>query len=201
MVHERTKETKEPRRHTRFVYTLIFLLLSGVVYLLIFSGYFDINQLEISGYKDTKLIEEMTARGIGTGFLEKNILFINTTDLEKTIKDGSGARVVEVARRLPDKIYIRIEESVGVLVWNTVGESFFIDERGYVIEKNNNKDLPQVFDNANIPVTLGERVASPTLIKFIIDASNNFEPVVGQKIAKIIIYDILTDVHIKSVSG
>lgn len=201
MVHERTKEEKVPTGRGKLFPILGVLLLVGFVYLIIFSGVFRIKTVEVLGYSNPDLIQEIVAANTGSGLTANNILFIDKSDLAEVIKGDSGVRSVKIKRLLPDKIKIEVDESNGSIVWNAAGESFVIDDRGYVIEKYNNKDLPQVYDNANISISLGERVASPTFIKFIIDVSDNFEPVTGVKPDRIIIFDILSDVHIKSRAG
>ena len=84
---------------------------------------------------------------------------------------------------------------------DTEGESFEIDDRGYVVGKNEKNNLPKVYDLLNIRVSLGERVASPTFVNYIIRLSDNFEKITGVGIEKIIIYDILSDVRVKSKSS
>lgn len=83
-------------------------------------------------------------------------------------------------------------------MWNSKGDYFEIDERGYVIGSINNKDLPIVYDLLNIELSLGERVASPTFINYIVNLDDNFNRITGSEIDKIFIYDILSDVRVKS---
>ncbi|MDD3481266.1 MAG: FtsQ-type POTRA domain-containing protein, partial [Patescibacteria group bacterium] len=133
------------------------------------------------------------------GILNDNIFFFQGGELEKVIKEDSGVRSVVVKKRYPATIEIVVEEATPVIIWNTAGESFQVDERGYVIGGDNKEEnLPEVYDSLNIETGLGERVASPTIIKYILDVSANFETIVGQKFEKIIIYDIFSDIRIKS---
>ena len=201
VVYERTKDEKEPKRRPALIYIFILILMCGLAYLLFFSGALEIKNTEIQGYSKPEIIGEIADNYRQSTFMGNNILFINIRGLEKRILDSSRVKTVNITRGLPNTLKINIEESTGAIVWNTVGENFIIDDRGYVIEENNNINLPAVVDNANIEIGLGERVASPTFIKYIIDMWSNFELVTGHRIESIIILDIFSDVHVKSKSG
>ncbi|MBW6431775.1 cell division protein FtsQ/DivIB, partial [Patescibacteria group bacterium] len=105
---------------------------------------------------------------------------------------------ISILKLYPNSLKIEIEESTPVVIWSSKGENYEIDERGYVIGKNSDKNLPVINDLLNIEPNLGERVASPTFINYIINLGENFEPITGAKIDKIYIYDILSDVRVKS---
>lgn len=201
MVYERTREEHEPAKNPGLIYFFIIFLLGGFGYLIFFSGALKTKNIDVIGYSHPDIIREVVRNHQENSIFGDNILFFDSARLADVIKGDSGVRSVKVERALPNTLKIIIEESTGAVVWNTAGESFVIDERGYVIEKNNIEGLPQVFDNANIATALGERVASPTFINYIIDLYQNFEPVTGHKIAQIIILDIFSDVHVKSNSG
>ena len=200
-VHERTQPEREPFRFRGLIYIFLTIALGAIVYLLFFSGALNIRSVVIEGYSKPEDLQEIVDGYRATNLLGNNILFINLEKLDSLIKENKRIRSSTLKRAWPNTLKIVIEESSEAIVWNTVGENFVIDDRGYVLEKNNNETLPVVYDNANIPVSPGERVASPTFIKYITDIWSNFELVTGQQIDRIIIFDLLSDVHVKSKSS
>jgi cell division septal protein FtsQ len=202
VVHERTRQEKEEKLKYRFAPFFIFILFSGLVYLLFFSLAFDIKEIKVDGYSNPDLVEEIVEDYFGNHYLKKNIILFKSDGVIKAIKEDSGVRSVKVKKVYPKTLVFEIKESRPVILWNTKGENFEIDDRGYVVGNNKNDDnLPIVYDLLNLDLQLGERVASPTFINYIIKLDQNFELVTGSKIEKILIYDILSDVRVKSDSS
>lgn len=198
VVHERTKQEREEKTRFRFAPLLILILFGGLTYLLVFSAAFEIKDVEVVGYSNPTLIEEIVESHTSGGFLKNNIFFFDNDKLIDAIKGDSGVRGINISKIYSNSLKIEIEESTPVVIWSSKGENYEIDERGYVIGKNSDKTLPVINDLLNIEPTLGERVASPTFINYIIKLGENFEPITGAKIDKIYIYDILSDVRVKS---
>lgn len=200
LVYERTRVDKEPFRYGGLVIFAVLVLMGALGYLIFFSGSLDIKNVAIEGYSKPEDLQKIAQDFRDKEFLGNNILFIRSGALEERLQEDSRIVAAKVVRDWPNNIKIIITESKGALLWETKGEQFLIDERGYVIDKNINYSFPLVFDNSNIEVSPGERVASPTFIKYIKDLSQNFELVTGQAIEKIIIFDIFSEVHVKSKS-
>lgn len=201
LVYERTREEREPTRHPGIIIFIIILLFGGLGYLMFLSGIFNIKSLEIVGSSDQDKIRNIAVGQVEGNPLSRNLIFFRESVLEDSIESDRSIVDAEVTKVYPDKITIEVRESVSVISWNTMGENYVVDERGYIIEKIDNAELPAVYDNADIPVALGERVASPTFIKFIIDLSRDFKPITGHEIARITIFDIFSDIHVSSKSG
>ncbi len=201
VVHERTREDKEPRKLKKFFPILIFILVTILSYLLFISSAFKISNVEIMGYGNTSLIENMVKNQSQERFYSDNIFLFDSTRLEEIINEDSRIKSVSVVKKLPQTIKVEIVEAEGKLIWNTRGENYLVDGRGYVIANIDKLNYPVIYDSLNIKVSLGERVASPTFIKFILDVSANFESITGAKIDKIIVYDIFNDVRVKSVDS
>jgi cell division septal protein FtsQ len=201
VVHERTKQEREEKSRFRLAPFFILILFGGLTYLLLFSGAFEVKNVKVVGYSNPALIEEIVESHTSGAFLKNNIFFFDKDKLIDAIKGDSGIRGINISKIYPNSLKIEIEESTPVVIWNSKGENYEIDERGYVIGKNSDKEIPVVNDLLNIEPSLGERVASPTFINYIIKLDENFEPITGAKIDKIYIYDILSDVRVKSVDS
>lgn len=198
IVHERTREEKEPTSKAKFYIFLIIILLSTLAYLVFFSGIFNLNNINVEGYQNPERIEDLVKEVANDSLIPNNILFINKKYIESIVIGDSRIKSINIKTILPNKLSIEVKESKPEIIWATAGEKFLVDGGGYVTGNYNNENLITVFDGSNIPISLGERVASPTFIKFINDLSDNFEMIVGSKIVKITIFDIMSDVHVLS---
>ncbi|MBW6431884.1 FtsQ-type POTRA domain-containing protein, partial [Patescibacteria group bacterium] len=141
VVHERTKQEREEKVRFRFAPFLILILFGGLTYLLLFSSAFEISDVEVVGYSNPNLIEEIVESHTSGGFLKKNILFFDKDKLADVIKGDSGVRGISILKLYPNSLKIEIEESTPVVIWSSKGDNYEIDERGYVIGKNSDKNL------------------------------------------------------------
>lgn len=198
VVHERTKEEREPTFRRRVTPLVIIALLFGLTYLLFFSGVFNIDEIEVKGYSSPELIEEIIISHTVNHYHKSNLILFDTGELEEVIKGDSGVRSINIKKIYPKTLCVEIEESTPKIIWISRGENYEIDDRGYVIGINRNNNIPTVYDLLNIETGLGERVASPTFINYIIILNESFQKVAGAEMDKIIIYDILSDVRVKS---
>lgn len=198
VVHERTKEEKEPTFLKRLTPFVIMILFGGLIYILFLSSAFNIKDVKIEGYSNPSLIQEIVDSHTANHYHRNNLILFDKKELEGAIKGDSGVRSIKIIKVYPSTLKIEVEQSVPKLIWVTGGESYEIDDRGYVIGKKENKNLPHVYDLLNIDTGLGERVASPTFINYITNVNDNFKSITGVEINKIIIYDLLSDVRVKS---
>jgi cell division septal protein FtsQ len=178
-----------------------FLIGVGVVYLFLYSGLFDIKGFEVNGYSFADNVRDIATGERDRNIFSKNIILFNTSSLKETLAGDSRIQKIEIKKKFPNIISINITESSPSLIWSTAGESYLVDGWGVVIGKKKNENYPEVADAANIQVKPGDRVASPTFIKFIRDISSGFEASTGAKVSRITIFDLLTDVHILSSDG
>lgn len=200
-IHSRTEQQADPRRRLWPVILLLTIILGGIVYLIFFSKLLNVKTVEVRGYSHPEIIEEIAKNQMEKSLFSSNMIFFSTSKLSQTLSGESKIKKVSVKKVLPQKIIINIDEAKGAIIWSTAGDKFLISEGGVVMEKSNNEKLPEVTDSANIKVVPGEKVASPTFINFIKVLSEKFQPATSEEIQKIIIFDILSDVHVLAKSG
>lgn len=201
LVYSRTETEKEPRFTGWLPILIVITLLGLLVYILFFSNLFTIKNVEVSGYQNADKIKEAVSEQGRGGWLADNIILFNKNTLRATLSGDPLLSDVYVRKILPNKIIVEITESKPSLIWSTKGDNYLIDERGAVLGPVTSEKLPVVYDSADIKVERGDKVASPTFIKFITEVWNGFEPATGTQISKIIIFDLITDVHVLSSSG
>ena len=109
------------------------------------KSYFDIEHIEVNGnllIKEGKIINELK------NIYEKNIFLVKKKDIEKPLSNINFLEKVEVKKKYPNTIVIKIFETkpIGYLFKNK--EKYLIDSLSNLIllnEKNNSFDLPSIF--------------------------------------------------------
>lgn len=200
-VYSRTVQEKEPRSHSWLVIFFMVLVLGGLIYLVIFSGLLDIKKVEVKGYSSPLAVQGIAQEMVEKNLISKNILLFKKRELEKALMGDPQIQELSIKRYLPGKIIIEITESKPAMIWSAAGDKYLIDDRGVVIAPAVEEKLPEVYDGSNIKTKPGERVCSPTFIKFINDIYKGFQGSAGAPLSKITIFDILTDVHAMSADG
>lgn len=201
LVYTKTEREKPERNHNWFKLMLVFFATGGIIYFMFFSGFFDIRNIEVEGYSYPETIKEETEIYINGGVTRRNIFIFRSRKLKEAFYGDGSIKTIEVKKVYPSKLKIKIEEFRPSIIWVSAGEKYLINEGGEVIDFASDQKLTEVTDASNIKVERGERIASPTFVKFINIIGADFETSAGTKIIKITIYDILTDVHILTADG
>jgi len=169
---------------------LILMLLSGVFYLVSFSSFFQIKEIEISGnsgfaeasadqqkvfFEDIQILVEKTIEKKILFFSSKSIFLVNLNEIrERILKEFPQIAKVDLRRDFPDKILIQIEEKKPIAIFcqtQNVKECFFIDEEGMIIEFISGKDileLTKIIGNVETP-NLGTRVIGKDYLDSILE--------------------------------
>lgn len=201
LVHSRTEQEKAPRSPNFLYICLIVIVIAAIGYLIIFSGTFRIQDYQVTGYSHPDLIKKLVEEESKESFLGNNIIFFPSGRIEDAIMGDTSVEKVIIKKKVSRTVQIEITETKPAIIWVTTGDKYLISSRGLVMRDAVEEKLPEVYDAANIKVSLGDRVASPTFINFIIVISEKFAGVTGSNISRINIFDILSDVHVISSSG
>lgn len=201
LVYSRTEKERAPISFSRFYIFLTIVLFGGLIYLIVFSGLLDIKNINISGYEHEETIRIMAEEEVSRNFLTKNILFFSTHSLKDNLKGDPNIKSVRISKKYPRSLKIEIEEAKPAIIWISAGDKYLIDDRGVVMKIATDEKLIEIFDASNIKIKAGERVASPTFIKFINEITTGFETATGTKLIKITLFDLIEDVHILSSDG
>lgn len=147
-----TRVEKKKRRRKIFLRIMFSIFLILLVFILLFkTGFFLINNIDVSGNKKTlyKTIVE-------TSNIEKNdnILQINLKDSKKKIEKLPYVKEVEIKRKFPKSVLIKILERKEVLQVEDNLSFIIIDEEGYILNivEDVNEDLPVL-----VGLELGEK--------------------------------------------
>lgn len=200
LIYSRTEEEREPHSRSWVIITLV-ILFAGLMYLVFFSEIFDIKKVEVEGYRFPKTIQAVVREKKEESFFSKNIFFCDTKKIKNVLFGDQRIENIKIIKIYPSTLRIEIKEANPSIIWVSAGDKFLVSDRGVVIGDARDENLTVIYDAANIDIKMGERVASPTFIKFIKNINDGFEGATGTKINKITLFDLLTDIHILSSDG
>lgn len=202
-LYSRTEETKK-KKGFGWAYPVLFLIcLVSSVYFIFFSPYLQIKEVVFS---DTKYVSRSELNDVvrnSRGILNNNIITFGFFNFESRLGEVIGVRSFHIKRRMPNKIFIEVEEKSPAFVWQILDRKYLVDESGYVWANYEEKyaSLPHIIDTKNVPVEIGSRIAPTGFVSFVTELCSNFENTTGTKIVKIEVLDIVSDLKVTSGTG
>ncbi len=118
---------------------LILLSLGGISYLLLFSNFFIIKKIEISGLTRVdeteikNLVETQTEKSRLLFFRQNNLLLFNTQDLVDLIQADYNFAEFRLTKNYPSTIKIKIGERPYAFIFKNDGELYFASADAYLI--------------------------------------------------------------------
>jgi cell division septal protein FtsQ len=143
-----------------------------VLYVVFWSGWFDIRSIKIVGAKTIPPadLQNQTNTIMSASLLGKNTLFLSTGKIEEQLKaKNNQLGSVAVTRDFFNGLVITITEQTPSIAWRS-GSSVFVlssDGRAFAENKDSNVALPIVNDNAKIPVQIGQKVVPGEFVTFV----------------------------------
>jgi cell division septal protein FtsQ len=185
----RIRKKKSIFRNRFFWLTLLILiLLGGAVYLLLFSPYLQIKQVQISGNQKIKtqeleyLIEQKINKRILT-FPTRSIILVNLKNIEKSIvKNFPLVSQANLERNLPDGLILKVEERIPIFVWSKdSGPIFYVDKEGIAFEElSEGSSLLRIRDQQfRLEVNLGKKVMEKEMVDFAQQTKSEVEKKLG----------------------
>ncbi len=119
----------------------ILIIFSGTTfYWLFFSDYFEIKYINISGTKKISLqeINDLAWNQTQINFLlllpQKNLISFNKNQLNQKILSVYNLKNLEIKKKLPGTINVKLTEKDNFAVWQEGSNLFFIDSEGAIID-------------------------------------------------------------------
>lgn len=175
---------------SRIVFYFLLVAFVGVlIFILFFSQYLQISNIEISGTVelDGSEIKQSTEKmfdGKYVGFVPKNnYLFVSQNRVEKALKDDfKKIRTVSIAKKFPDSVVITVDERKALLVWCGADKCYLIDENGVAYneadfnsQESLQNNLIKIDDNSGKEIALGETVIDSSYEKFVLDLKDSIK--------------------------
>jgi len=170
------KQNKLKRKISVFGIILLIIIIILFIYVLLFSPYLKIQQIEINGLNNIKekdlrqIIDFELNRGII--FKHNNILLFSINSLKENIESNYVLEWLEIKKKIyPPQIQISLLEKVSALTYITDENCFNIDIQGFIIEKCNSfsSDFIQIRNANNQNTEIGQQVLKPEVINYIIN--------------------------------
>lgn len=188
--------------------TFLFIVLAGVlIYFVLFSSYFVIKNVKISGLER---ISQEDLRGIIDSqvfsrrfliFSQNNIFIFNEVAAEKKINEKYALNVLKINKRLPGTLKISLEEKKTAMIWKTADKFYMVDWDGVIIreilaeevseypENQSGTKMAVVFDESNASVAVKDEILTRQIAQGVVDLRNNFPRVTGLQISNLAMND------------
>lgn len=164
------KISRIERKAKKRKFGIIFFLLLFIIVLFLFislkTDFFKIDKVEISGNKKTPNEKILKVSG---NIENENIFKLNLKTIRKNIEAMPYVKEVEVKRKLPNRIIIKVEEREKKIKMAYVGSIIYIDEEGYILSIGDEKD------NNNCPELIGPEIKKPELGENVFTSHKSFE--------------------------
>ena len=186
-------------------YLLILLGLSLLFWWLLISGSFRVDQVQVDGVGEARQsqvkAEVMAALGQSrvAGLRRDSIwLFPEEEVLGRLKHKFPSLRELSIKRKPPHRVVIKAREERSELLWISGERSYLIGGSGEVLGESGlekGSDLPQVRDEAALPVEGGKRVASPEFIDFAAAIWRGFEAATGERVVALSIKELTIELQ------
>ena len=135
------------------ILTLFAIIIGGIVYTLL-SPIFNIKNIEVYGNSKISSDTIISLSGLN---IEQNIFSFWTSDIKDAIKQNAYIDNVEISRKLPDSIEIKVEERTATYML-TLGNAYvYINNQGYILEITSKK--------LEVPVLIGYNTPAEEIVE------------------------------------
>lgn len=180
----------------RIINIILFICLIGCLYFFIFSDYYQITNVEVSG---NQIISTQDILDIADEYLaakkmyvldNNNIFILSKKKLSNKISEKIIFDDIKISKLLPNTLKLRFVEKKAALKWQINNNDYLIDDQGQIIKryyqintpsifliaeqnntqnKQNNDDFTRVFNQSNQKINLGDHVLKSQDIEFILN--------------------------------
>ncbi len=185
-----------------------FLIACGIVifitliYTTVFSAFFEMEKWKI--YGDDIVQENSKFEEFLRVYKGKNLVFIDTGKIEKTIKKQyPEIKMLTIKKVFPDTLVMDYENYPEIAnVFNLVGETqkkFIVNEIGLLVEEDyENPNLPYIKVKTEKALSLNEYGLPKETLEYTLDAIYDFEEIFGMDILDAEYWKREREVHLKT---
>lgn len=166
-VNNNPKKKRKLKKLKIFLFLIIIIvLIIGIIYgLLAFSKspFFNIAEIKVNILNNNKLTSS-EVKSLSQISIGQNIFSINKTEIASNIKTNSYVEAVNISKKLPNTIVLKIEERTPEFQFLKDDQYIYLDYQGYLLEQNSQKmDLPVIVGYKTTDFTLGSKVVPQDL--------------------------------------
>lgn len=171
------KKERRKNRFKKFIYALIVVAVVGVLYVLFFSPFFKISNIEINGLEkvhrenlDTIINEYQSSSRRFFLFSKTNFWFVDKQDLIARIGDHYAFEELLVKKKFPNKLIINLKEKESAINWMVGNMCYHLDLSGMAIEYcEGGKGLITIRDQVAETVEIGQLVVEAEVLEYIVE--------------------------------
>lgn len=185
------KKEQKGSNHVAVIFLWI-LFFGTIFYLFFFSSFVLIEKVQVSGMSE---ISEESLRGFVEGqlagkywgiFPKRAYAVVQPQTLERRLREQYPLlATASIGRIFPNGLHLAVTERKKIILWNSLGLSYLVDEDGITHESTralspeNETYVITVTDTSDKAVTMGERVFTANYGAFIIDMNEQFPEQLG----------------------
>jgi cell division septal protein FtsQ len=198
------KREKQINISGTLIKVIVFLVLIGIViWLLFFSPFLKIKNIEIDGTLNPEVKAEIDQ------FYGKNIFLFRPAKVQEELSQKqTSVKNIEIYRGLPDTLKVKVYVREPVLGWKSGDKNYFIDNNGVIFELHDSemsvlgdKKISIIEDTKNIPVVPGNVEVSTDFVKFVTDFSEKLKNDFNIQIKSIKISETTLQIEVETDQG
>jgi len=159
--------------------TALILLLAGGAWFFLYSGYFEVKHIQVSGQgrlNETKLQNTVwhTLEGDMLVIIpEKNLFWLDIPAIKNALKEKFAFDKLKVQKDWPQTLRIKYQEKNYAFIWQENKDYYYIDDKGFFVTKTNpenikQKDYPLIRNTATSTAGHKDKVTvTPAVLDFI----------------------------------
>jgi hypothetical protein len=193
-------------RFARFRRSVLLGLIIGFIgfstYLIFFSAYFQIIEIQISDENFTSQELADKIRATAETSLNENLIFLKIDELETSvISSFPELETLRISKDYPNKVMIEFAEYPMVVnivnESSTVKKSYILNSIGFAMKEDfENPELPYIKIRSDEPINAKNQVLGPVILNYILEAKAYYEDRFGMKIKEIDYRKSAREVHL-----
>lgn len=178
------------------LFLIIVALASFGVWFVVGSSYFTVTDIEVKGVvspQTQRVIDQLRGRNI--------FLLGNRSTEAKLLREEPTLKAIRIVRGLPNFLQIEVLEREGYMSWHSGDKWYWLDREGVAFRALETPRGIQIYDEANIPVQLGEKVVARDFLTFIETLSVTTPSTSGLKLEKVLVGESTFSVRVMTDKG
>jgi cell division septal protein FtsQ len=198
---------------TKLLLIVVILILALAVWFFLVSSFWKIKDISITGADQATgaeirqlIVLQMKSRS-ALFFSQSNLLFFQDKKLQETLKNGYRFQKIDLEKKWPAKLVVKITEKPIACVWNEAEKYYYADTDGYIVQELNPLDIkdklyPLITNQSGEIIYNSQINADPILLTI---AAELFEKIpqksFGLNIDRFIIDNEVDTIKIKTAEG
>lgn len=185
----KTEKAASPIWRKIGVVFLVLIFIGSTIFLLFFSPFLLVTKINISGAQD---LDASSLRSVASSVMagryfnaiaKDNLILVSDQKVKLALLDKfKRIEEVQVSKKFPDTLEIKIKERKSMLVLCCAGACFIIDNSGvsyaaadFASNELQENNLIVIVDDSGKTIELGEKMLDPAYMKYLLDIKENLK--------------------------